>query len=177
MRSTPKRLAMRSMLSSERLRKLMEQHGLSQSELGRRVGVTQATIYKLLTGVSYGSKHLHRIARELGTTPAYLTGETNDPAPDALPPPPPPVHYVMMPVALPPEPALAEMFDILLAGINPNLSEADRSEQAQLLAERLPIGLSRLQSQRIDQRRAAPRDRPAKGVRSPAATRLPEPQR
>jgi hypothetical protein len=83
----------------------------------------------------------------------------------------------MMPVALPPEPALAEMFDILLAGINPNLSEADRSEQAQLLAERLPIGLSRLQSQRIDQRRAAPRDRPAKGVRSPAATRLPEPQR
>jgi hypothetical protein len=31
--------------------------------------------------------HLHRIARELGTTPAYLTGETDDPSEGALPAP------------------------------------------------------------------------------------------
>lgn len=61
----------------------MKERGLSQAELARRVGVAQPTIYGLLHTNKVGSKHLHRIARELGTTPAYLTGETDDPFADA----------------------------------------------------------------------------------------------
>ena len=65
----------------------MSERHLSQSELARRVGVTQTTIRKLVSGAGYGSKHLHVIARELGTTPAYLNGETDDPLEDAPAPP------------------------------------------------------------------------------------------
>lgn len=60
--------------------------GLSQSELARRVGVSQGTIAHLISGRSSGSTHLHKIARVLGTTPAYLTGETDDATEGALPP-------------------------------------------------------------------------------------------
>lgn len=42
--------------------------------------MSQTTIYKLVSGDGYGSKYLHRIARELQTTAAYLAGETDDPA-------------------------------------------------------------------------------------------------
>ena len=58
----------------------MEELAISQSELARRVGVSQTTIYKLVSGDGYGSKYLHRIARELNTTAAYLSGETDDPS-------------------------------------------------------------------------------------------------
>lgn len=61
----------------------MADRELSQSELARRAGVTQATIYKLVSGTSHGSRHLHKIARLLGTTTAYLEGETDDPLADA----------------------------------------------------------------------------------------------
>lgn len=74
-----------------RLRDSLAAVGLSQSELARRVGVSQAAIAKLVTGHAYGSKHLHKIARELGTTPAFLTGETDDPAEGAIPAPSPTV--------------------------------------------------------------------------------------
>lgn len=69
---------------STRLRRRLAETGLSQSELARRVGVRQSTIYALLAGDSHGSKHLHLIARELGTTPAYLTGETDDPSAETV---------------------------------------------------------------------------------------------
>jgi transcriptional regulator with XRE-family HTH domain len=68
----------------ERLRKL----NISQAELGRRVGLTQPAIANLIHRNKTGTSHLHRIARELGTTPAYLAGETDDPdhnAPDTPP--------------------------------------------------------------------------------------------
>jgi transcriptional regulator with XRE-family HTH domain len=61
--------------------------GISQAELARRVGVRQSTMNSLIKGDSQSSKYLHRIARELGTTPAYLSGETNDPEADAPPAP------------------------------------------------------------------------------------------
>lgn len=60
----------------------MEELTISQSELARRVGVSQTTIYKLVSGEGYGSKYLHKIARELQTTAAYLSGETDDPNSD-----------------------------------------------------------------------------------------------
>lgn len=68
------------MLESSRLKLRMEELAISQSELARRVGVSQTTIYKLVSGDGYGSKYLHKIARELETTAAYLSGETDDPS-------------------------------------------------------------------------------------------------
>jgi hypothetical protein len=68
-------------------------------------------------------------------------GETHDPDLNAVPAPPPAAPVVMLSVNLPPERALARMFQALLAGIDP---DASRDEQALLLAQRLPIGLSQL---------------------------------
>jgi len=70
------------MIDGDRLRERMEARGMSQAELGRRVGVAQTSIFKLLSGRSINSRYLHKIARELNTTPAYLTGETDDPSSD-----------------------------------------------------------------------------------------------
>ena len=63
----------------------MTEQGMSQAELARQVGIAQPTIAKLLNGSSRSSSHLHRIARVLQTTPAYLSGETDDPDTGALP--------------------------------------------------------------------------------------------
>lgn len=57
----------------------MEVCGLSQAALARKVGVSQQSIGRLVTGEAMGSRYLHKIAAALGTTPAYLTGETDDP--------------------------------------------------------------------------------------------------
>ena len=73
------------MIMSDRVRTLMDAAGLSQSELARRIQVTQGAIAKIASSNPGGSSHLHKIARELGTTPAYLTGETDDPSAGALP--------------------------------------------------------------------------------------------
>ncbi|MCW2370176.1 transcriptional regulator with XRE-family HTH domain [Sphingobium sp. B1D7B] len=59
--------------------------GLSQAELARRIGIKQPSINYLISRGPQGSKHLLKIARELQTTPEYLLGETDDPqgsAPD-----------------------------------------------------------------------------------------------
>lgn len=71
-----------SVFDGERLRAQMAQAGISQAELARRVGVSQQAIARLASGTSQGSRHIHRIARELGTTPAYLSCETDDPRAD-----------------------------------------------------------------------------------------------
>lgn len=71
------------MFDARRFKARLEEVGISQAELARRIGVSQQAISKLAAGGAYGSKHLHRIARELQTTPAYLTGETDDPTGDA----------------------------------------------------------------------------------------------
>lgn len=75
------------MILGERIRERMADLGMSQAELARRVGVAQPTIFQLIHRSKKGSTKLHLIARELGTTPAYLTGETDDPEADAPPPP------------------------------------------------------------------------------------------
>lgn len=131
-----------SVVDGKRLSARMSAMGISQSELARRVGVAQQTIYKLISGASRGSAHLHRIARELATTPAYLTGETDDPSAGAQPLPPPGPTVIMMGVVLPPERALAQMFEGLLRAIDLTVPV---DALARELAELLPTGLSQLQ--------------------------------
>ncbi|QIG80085.1 helix-turn-helix domain-containing protein [Stakelama tenebrarum] len=63
-----------------RLRERLDASHMSQSELARRVSLTQGTIAALLSGRSRSSAHLHKIAKALGTSPEYLTGETDDPS-------------------------------------------------------------------------------------------------
>lgn len=117
----------------------MSEKNLSQSGLARRVGVTQTTIRKLLSG-GYGSKHLHRIARELETTPAYLTGETDDPSLGAEPVRHVTTQIVTMPILLPGEDALTRMFLGVLKA-SPGMKE---DELARELAKTLPTGLQLL---------------------------------
>lgn len=62
----------------ERIRERLEAKGMSQAELARRVGVSQPSINHLIRRGAGGSSHLHKIAAVLGTTPAYLAGETDD---------------------------------------------------------------------------------------------------
>lgn len=74
-----------SRIDHVRFRERLAEQGLSQSALARKIGVSQATIARLALGNAFGSTHIHRIARELGTTAAWLTGETDDPSEGALP--------------------------------------------------------------------------------------------
>lgn len=129
------------MIDGARLQALIHERNTSQSELARRVGISQSAINRLTSGENYGSKHLHRIARELNTTPAYLEGEIDDPAADALPAPVPTLHHIMMPVALPSENALARMFEGLLEVADRTASTV---ELARELAQLLPSGLLQL---------------------------------
>lgn len=62
----------------ERIKERLTGLGISQAELARRVKVSQPTINALVNGDATGSKHLHRIAAELETSPAWLAGETDD---------------------------------------------------------------------------------------------------
>lgn len=77
------------MRTGERIAERRAALGMSQTQLAKAVGLSQATIGKLESGISSGSSHLHRIARVLQTTGAYLTGETDNPSEGALPAPTP----------------------------------------------------------------------------------------
>ena len=129
------------MLIGERVAERMTAQGLSQAELARRVGISQQAIGKLVHGDSRKTTHIVRLARELGTTPAFLEGETDDPAANAPPPAPTPtIQFATMQVALPSEAALTRMFlGVLLAsdGYSPD-------ELALELAKSLPSGLGLL---------------------------------
>lgn len=143
------------MVLGERIKQQLELVGLSQSELARRVGITQSTINNLIAGRSRSSTHLHKMARELSTTPAYLAGETDNPDPDA--PPPPRLiaapHLIMMPVALPSENALAQMFEGLLEVAD---RAAPTAALARELAQLLPSGLLQLRGRVSDLVQLAP---------------------
>jgi len=91
------------MIIPDRLNALMEELGESQSGLARKVGVSAQAIGKLVRGESSGSSHLHKIARELRTTPAYLTGETDDPSLGAVPMPTPEIIAEQLGMTLIPE--------------------------------------------------------------------------
>lgn len=73
----------------KRILERLEAVGLSQSELARRVGITQPAVSNLIKRGNGSSSYLHRIAAELQTTAAYLAGQTDDPSEGALPAPTP----------------------------------------------------------------------------------------
>jgi transcriptional regulator with XRE-family HTH domain len=73
------------MVIGERIQHRLDELGLSQAELARRVKLRQSTINGLVRGEQRSSTHLHVIARELKTSTAYLSGETNDPEGEAQP--------------------------------------------------------------------------------------------
>jgi len=74
------------MAKGDRIQALLDEAKMSHAELARRVGVSTQTVWKLASGASQSSKYLHKIARELETTPEFLLGETDDPEADAPPP-------------------------------------------------------------------------------------------
>lgn len=65
----------------ERIAERLKLLNISQSELARRTGLAQPTINALIKRNKVGSKYLHRVAAELLTSAAYLTGETENPEP------------------------------------------------------------------------------------------------
>ena len=121
--------------------------GISQAELARRVGLRQSTINSLINGDSRSSRKIVQLARELATTPAYLTGEIDDPDNGAAAPPPDPTHHhILLPVAWPTEAALTRMFLGLILPFeleNPDLL-------ARTLARQLPKGFRQLQGRLIE---------------------------
>lgn len=73
------------MIIGSRIRARLEECGISQADLARRVKLTQSTINGLVRGEQRSTTKLHQIARELGTTTAYLSGETDDPFSESPP--------------------------------------------------------------------------------------------
>ena len=74
-------------IDPDRLVKLMDIRGLSQTKLAQEVGVSSSMIGKLARGEARGSTHLFKIAKALKTSPDFLTGEINDPDEGAYIPP------------------------------------------------------------------------------------------
>ncbi len=87
------------MIVMERLALRMRELGISQAELARRVGISQQAIGKLVNGSSRSSPNIGRIAQELGTTPAFLAGQVDDPEEGAM--------------LLPTEDVIADMLDLV----------------------------------------------------------------
>lgn len=63
----------------ENLIAAMQRAGMNQSQLANAVGVKQPSIGRLVSGETKTTRALDLIASALGTTSAYLKGETSDP--------------------------------------------------------------------------------------------------
>lgn len=70
-----------SAIIGDRLKERREAAGLSQADLAERVKLTQPSIGRLESGDTRETGKLYALARELKTTPEYLTGESDDPSP------------------------------------------------------------------------------------------------
>jgi len=70
-----------AILRPERVTERRVAAGMSQSELARRVGIGQSSANRLEAGSTRNPRHIIQLAKVLGTTPEYLTGETDDPQP------------------------------------------------------------------------------------------------
>lgn len=63
----------------ERLAERIATARLSYSAVARELGVKQPTISRLVKGEQGSTARIDQLARIVSTTPAYLTGETDDP--------------------------------------------------------------------------------------------------
>lgn len=72
-----------SMTIGQRLKQRREACGLTQQELAKRSGTTQATIARIESGetLSPRTSNLVALARALSTSSDYLSGEADDPGP------------------------------------------------------------------------------------------------
>ena len=68
----------------ERLQQRLAETGISQADLARQIGVTQPAINHMIKRGTGKTAHLHSIARALSTSPEFLLGEVDDPAPAAV---------------------------------------------------------------------------------------------
>lgn len=68
------------MTTGERIRQLRIQHQMTQEELGAKVGVQKAAIYKYENGLIVNLKRstIEKLAIVLETTPTYLMGLEDD---------------------------------------------------------------------------------------------------
>lgn len=72
------------MTTGERIKALRIQHGMTQEELGAKVGVQKSAIYKYETGLVVNLKRsvIEKLAKALDVKPSYLMGMSEDePAP------------------------------------------------------------------------------------------------
>nr|WP_198148663.1 helix-turn-helix transcriptional regulator [Sphingomonas sp. Y57] len=69
---------------AQRMADRMRELGMSQSELARRVKVSQPTISAIVKGDTTLPKDLRKIALVLETSESWLLGETDDPAAGAI---------------------------------------------------------------------------------------------
>lgn len=69
------------MTTGDRIRQLRLEHQMTQEELGARVGVQKAAIYKYENGLVVNLKRstIEKLAAALDTTPTYLMGMEEEP--------------------------------------------------------------------------------------------------
>ncbi|MHC4526452.1 MAG: helix-turn-helix domain-containing protein [Planctomycetota bacterium] len=68
-----------AMTLGERVKKLMHELGMTQIDLARRSGVSQPMISKIISGERGADiSTVEKIARALGTSPAWLLGEEEE---------------------------------------------------------------------------------------------------
>lgn len=84
----------------ERLLERIRASELSYTEIARQLGVQQPTITRLAKGEQRSTARIDQLARIVGTTPAYLTGEVDDPT----------LNAPEEPELSPPEATLVELF-------------------------------------------------------------------
>jgi DNA-binding XRE family transcriptional regulator len=68
-------------IQADRVRECRIAAGLSQAELGKRIGVSQQTIQKIENGTTQNPRYVVEIALVLKKSPQYLKGLSNDPEP------------------------------------------------------------------------------------------------
>lgn len=72
--------------TGERIKRLRTELGMSQEELGKKIGVQNAAVYKYEKGLVVNLKRttIAALANALNTSPAYLMVLTDDPTPDPI---------------------------------------------------------------------------------------------
>lgn len=71
------------MIITERIREARIQSGLSQAEVAKLLGITQAAYYNYEAGRDIKSERIKQLANIFSVSPSYLLGVTNDPTPDS----------------------------------------------------------------------------------------------